>query len=511
MGTILGIIQKRAIIQTNASTPNRNILVVGGPGSYKTQSMVIPNVLFEQQNSIVLTDPKGEVYEKTAAIKAAQGYDVRVINYTNMRASDRHNPLDYVRYDRDANVVANKIIETSNKDAKRDIWFLSQRALLKALILYAVHELPPDKRTLGGIIKFLQLHSMAGSTLDEQFEQLPFEHPARKTYELGYKKAKGEVQASIIISLLSTIAEYIDEDVNRFTSFSDFHLQDIGRKKIMLYIIMPLMDSTWQGLINIFFQQLFTQLYELAAMNQAKLPNEVTFILDEFANLGHFEHYEEFLATCRGYGIGVMTIVQTITQLQDKYKDKKAESIVGNCAVKICLNAANETTAKYFSNLMGDATVKVATQGKSKNRGSEKASSSLSDNESYTRRPLMTPQEIAMLKNDTSLILLANKPPIRAKKAMQFELFPNLVDEPKWQRLQHLYKNEPTTEQLAHLQQRQQQFDAAQQQKQQARALAQQQRDKEIKGFFHGGDDDATAQDVQQAEDSILAQLKRNM
>ncbi|MEE1130245.1 MAG: type IV secretory system conjugative DNA transfer family protein [Caryophanon sp.] len=506
MGTILGIAHKRAIIQTNDSKPNRNILVVGGPGSYKTQSMVITNVLFEQQNSIVLTDPKGEVYEMTAAIKAAQGYEVHVINYTNMRASDRHNPLDYVRYDRDANIVANKIIETSNKDAKRDIWFLSQRALLKALILYAVHELSPEKRTLGGIIEFLQLHSADSKALDQQFEQLPLEHPARKTYELGYKKAKGEVQASIIISLLSTIAEYIDEDVNRFTSFSDFHLQDVGRKKMILYIIMPLMDSTWQGLINIFFQQLFTQLYELAATNHAKLPNEVTFILDEFANLGHFEHYEEFLATCRGYGIGVMTIVQTITQLQDKYKDKKAESILGNCAVKICLNAANETTAKYFSNLMGDATVKVATQGKSKNRGSDKSSSSMSDNESYTRRPLMTPQEIAMMKNDTSIILLANKPPIRAKKAMQFALFPKLIDNPKWKRLQHLYKNESTPQQLAQLQQRQRQFEDEQQKKQHARELELQHQAENIQSFFHKHDE--TKKEVQQ-EENILSYLKQ--
>ena len=87
------------------------------------------------------------------------------------------------------------------------------------------------------------------------------------------------------------------------------------------------------------------------------MPVPVNFILDEFVNLGKFTNYEEFLATCRGYGIGVSTIIQTLTQLQDKYNKEKAESILGNCSIQICMNAANNTTAKYFSDLLGKATV----------------------------------------------------------------------------------------------------------------------------------------------------------
>src|SRR5699024_12729630 len=72
-GTILGIVDKRIVYQNNSTKPNRNIFVVGGPGSYKTQSVVITNLFNETENSIVVTDPKGELYEKTAGIKLAQG------------------------------------------------------------------------------------------------------------------------------------------------------------------------------------------------------------------------------------------------------------------------------------------------------------------------------------------------------------------------------------------------------------------------------------------------------
>ena len=81
-GTILGTIDNQVVYQDNHTKPNGNVFVVGGPGSFKTQSFIITNVLAETENSIVCTDPKGEVYESTATIKAKQGYKVYVLNYT---------------------------------------------------------------------------------------------------------------------------------------------------------------------------------------------------------------------------------------------------------------------------------------------------------------------------------------------------------------------------------------------------------------------------------------------
>lgn len=201
-GTILGIYNKKVLIQPNESKPNCNIMVVGGPGSYKTQSFVITNVLYETENSLVITDPKAEVYEKTAAIKEAQGYEVHVINFMNMEASDRHNPLDYVRKETQATTVATKMVDSANKDGKRDVWYYLQRALLKALILYAIHEIEPKHRNMRGLLEFLQTFDTADgngdSELDQQFLQLDFKHPARRAYELGYKKAKQEMQAVLL-------------------------------------------------------------------------------------------------------------------------------------------------------------------------------------------------------------------------------------------------------------------------------------------------------------------------
>ncbi|WP_328797632.1 type IV secretory system conjugative DNA transfer family protein (plasmid) [Lactiplantibacillus plantarum] len=428
-GTILGIVDKQIVYQNNSTKPNRNIFVVGGPGSYKTQSVVITNLFNETENSIVVTDPKGELYEKTAGIKLAQGYQVHVVNFANMAHSDRYNPFDYIQRDIQAETVATKIVQSENAEGKKDVWFSTQRQLLKALILFVMNHREPKERNLAGVTNILQKFDVepdkdeTDSPLDSLFLDLTMTDPARRAYELGFKKAKGEMKASIIESLLATVSKFVDAEVADFTGFSDFDLKEIGNDKVVLYVIIPVMDNTYESFINLFFSQLFDELYKLAADNHAKLPHQVDFILDEFVNLGKFPKYEEFLATCRGYGIGVTTICQTLTQLQALYGKDKAESILGNHAVKICLNAANDVTAKYFSDLLGKSTVKVETGSESTSHSKEE-SHSKSDSYSYTSRSLMTPDEIMHMPEDQSLLIFSNARPVKATKAFQFKLFP---------------------------------------------------------------------------------------
>lgn len=433
-GIVLGIKDGLALIQpTNSKLPNRNCFVTGGPGSFKTQSFVVTNVLNERECSIVVTDPKGEVYEMTAKVKEAQGYEVHVINFMDMVNSDHYNPFDYVRKDREATTVANTMVAAKNDPKHKDIWYNAQLSLLKALILYSIYEMPIVKRNMSGILDFLQefdpeQDESGVSGLDEQFLKLSKSHPARRAYELGFKKSQEATRASIIISLLTTIGDYVDQEVADFTSNSDFFLNDVGRRKIALYVIIPVMDDTWEGLINLFFSQMFQELYSLGAENNSKLPQPVIFLLDEFPNLGRFDNYEKFLATCRGYGIACCTIIQNITQLQEKYGREQAESILGNCGVKLCLGNVNDTTAKYFSELAGKTTVKVQTSSKSTSKSSKNDSSSSSQNFSYTGRNLINADEILTMDENESILIITGKYPIRLKKAKQFELFPDITD-----------------------------------------------------------------------------------
>lgn len=456
-GIIMGCYENELVIQpTDSSLANRNYFVVGGPGSFKTQSFIITNILNERECTVITTDPKGEVYEMTAEVKRKQGYEVHVINFDDMSHSDRWNPFDYVRKDIDANVVADTIVAAKNDSKHKDVWYNTQKDLLKAIILLAKYEFPVEDRCMRGVIKFLQLNSTeidpdtGIAELDAAFLKLEISHPARMAYELGFAKTEGKMRSSIISSLLSTIGDYVDEEVAEFTSRSDFMLQELGKRRIALYVIIPVMKSSWEGLINLFFTQSFQELYILGASNNAKLPNPLIYYLDEFPNLGKFAEYEKFLATCRGYGIACCTVLQNITQLQDKYGKEQSESILGNCAVKLCLGNVNNTTQTYFSDLCGTTTAVLETSSSSKTSGKQGSSSS-SENSSYASRKLITPDEIATMNKNDSICVVEGKHPAKLKKTKQFELFPGITK--KYRISQVTYQKSTSKESEANRQQ----------------------------------------------------------
>lgn len=436
METILGKSNKKLIIQHGeSSAPNRNVFVAGGPGSFKSAGFVIPNVIFKDNSSIVVTDTKGELYEQTAEIKRAQGYKVRVINFKNFMTSDKYNFMDYVRKDGEANSAAFCLM-SSNKDSKqKDIWFKTSKDLLKSLILYVVHEFPPNKRNMTNLLNFIQNNQPKAdnpneteSALDKRFSELDFNHPARKAYELGFKVSEERTRASVLLSFVSDISSFIEEEISEFTAESDFFLSEVGQEKTIVYVMLPIMNQEHSALTALFFTQMFDELYKLGDDNYAKVPFPVDFILDEFPNLGIIPNYEEFLATCRGYNISVTTIVQSLSQLNDKYGKDKAESILGNHATKICLGNVNTATAEYFQKELGNTTVEFETSGSSSSSGKDNKSTSSSKNVSYAGRSLMNIDEIMSMDRDTALLLTSGKHPIKIDKVKHFELFPKLVD-----------------------------------------------------------------------------------
>lgn len=441
-GLILGKFKNgKVVIQPEDSKiSNRNVFVAGGPGSFKTQSYVLPNVINNRSTSIVVTDPKGEIYELTNEIKKAQGFKTVVINFKDFLLSSRYNPLLYIRKSNDTNTIANVIVSAKNDPKRKDFWFNAQLSLLNSLIKYVYFEYEPSSRTIEGILDFLEefdprYNEEGVSELDEQFERLPDGHEAKRSYYLGFRQAQSEARPNIVISLLTTLQDFIDKEVSEFTSTNDFFFEELGTSKICLYVLISPLDRTWDGLVNLFFQQMFTELYLLGDKHNAKLPIPLVMLLDEFVNLGFFPTYEQFLATCRGYRISVSTIVQSIPQLQELYGEKKAKAVIGNHAIRICLGGVEETTAEYFSRLCGDTTIKVYTGGTSESKTSTKTtnrSGSKSESYSYQKRRLITEGEVINLQEEEngrkSIVVIQGKPYL-LRKTPQFELYGNILKE----------------------------------------------------------------------------------
>ena len=182
---------------------NLNVLVVGGSGAGKSRTYAIPNIM-QCNCSMVITDPKAELLRKTGGVLERNGYEVRVFDLINPETSWCYNPFAYVRDDKDVLKLINNLIRnTTPKGAQSSdpFWEKSETALLQALMLYLLHEAPPEEQNFPMIMEMLGSAQVKEddedyqSPLDILFERLEMRDPesiAVKQYAI-YKQAAGVV------------------------------------------------------------------------------------------------------------------------------------------------------------------------------------------------------------------------------------------------------------------------------------------------------------------------------
>ncbi len=165
---------------------NVNVLVVGGSGSGKSASYSIPNA-YQQLGSYVFTDPKGELYDRTAGYLKKNGYEIKVLNLVRPQYSDGYNPLMHITSDIDVDVIANTIVKGQKTDGSGSdpFWDDSAEMLLKALIYYLLATRPEEEQNLESCAELVRAANTSGGSnlLTELISKLPYDHPARINYK----------------------------------------------------------------------------------------------------------------------------------------------------------------------------------------------------------------------------------------------------------------------------------------------------------------------------------------
>ena len=182
---------------------NTNILIVGGSGAGKTRTYGVPNVL-ECACSMVITDPKAEILRKTGNLLKQKGYEVIVFDLINPAASFCYNPFVYVHDDREVLTLIENLIQNttpSHSKSSDPFWEKSETALLQALMLYLLHEAPPEEQNFPMVMEMIaaaEVHEDDDnyqSPLDILFERLEMREPdsiACKQYRI-FKQAAGDI------------------------------------------------------------------------------------------------------------------------------------------------------------------------------------------------------------------------------------------------------------------------------------------------------------------------------
>lgn len=394
-----------------------NILVVGGSGAGKSRGFALPNIM-QCCCSMVITDPKAELLRKTGGLLEKQGYEVRVFDLINPDTSFCYNPFEYVHDDKDVlRLISNLIQNTTPKGSQSSdpFWEKSETALLQALMLYLLHEAPPEEQNFAMIMEMLGSAQVKEededyeSPLDILFERLEMRDPdsiAVKQYHI-YKQAAGKTAKSILISVGVRLAAFNLPQIAKLTNTDELDLSSMGERKVALFCCIPDADTSLNYLVGMIYSQLFQTLYYMAdRVHGGALPVPVNCIMDEFPNVSLPNEFEKILATCRSRSIYCSIIIQNMSQLKALFKDSW-ESLVGNCDEFLYLGGNEKETHKYVSELLGKETIDTNTYGQTKGK-----SGSYSTNFQQSGRELLQPDEVRMLDNQNALLFIRGERPI---------------------------------------------------------------------------------------------------
>ena len=415
-GVILGEYKGNAVCMPKDTRLNRHIAIFGASGTMKSRA-IIRNALFQaikQNESVVITDPKAELYSDTAELFRNNGYEVKVLNLVHPEHSDSWNCMSDLHGDTLlAQDLTNVIIGNTSSGKGDHFWDNGESNLLKALVLYVDFDptRTPEMKNLPAVYQLLTRYSER--QLTAMFEKLPLDHPARAPYNL-FAQASDTVRSGIIIGLGTRLQVLQNKSVAEITSRSDIDLTAPGKRKCAYFMILSDQNATMAFLSSLFFSFLFTKLTRYADSTpeqRCKVP--VNLILYEFNNVGKIggaadgSDFARTLSVIRSRQIRVMMAVQSLGQLQNRYPNNLWSEILGNADIQLMLGCSDSDTAEYYSARSGDMSIQInTTMTVRQTMAVAQVIPQYRHTEGQGRRKLLTPDEVLRLPNEELLCIV---------------------------------------------------------------------------------------------------------
>lgn len=419
-GVILGMLYGKAVCLPEDTRMNRNVAVFGASGSMKSRAYA-RNVAFQcviRGESLIITDPKSELYGDLHNYLIANGYIVRVFNLINPENSDSWNCLAEIEgQEIMAQLFSDVIIKNTGSTKGDHFGDNAEMNLLKALVLYVDQGFPPEGKNIGQVYKLLTMNSE--KELNSLFDMLPVTHPAKAPYNI-FKQASDTVRSGVIIGLGTRLQVFQNKLIRQITSYNEINLTQPGKEKCAYFCITSDQDSTFDFLSSLFMSFVFIKLVRYADKygDNGRLPVPVHILADELANGGcTIADLTKKISTIRSRALSISCIFQNLPQMQNRYPDNQWQEIIGNCDTQLFLGCTDEMTAEFISNRTGEVSVAVSSEAKQLNtwRVSD-YTPEYRETHSIGKRKLMTPDEVLRLPLDQALIILRGQKVLKVGK-----------------------------------------------------------------------------------------------
>ena len=392
-------------------------LIIGATGSGKTQGVVFPQVrsLAKARESMIITDPKGEIYEKSSVMLREQGYQILLLNFRDPQNGSAWNPmtLPYKLYKSGNHdkaiellddLALNILYDDSNKNAD-PFWEKTSADYFSGVALGLFEDAKEDEININSI-------SLATTTGEEKF--------GGSTYIKEYFAAKDPASAAAINasstimaptetkgSILSVFKQKVKlfasrDNLSEMLSYSSVDLESIGERPTAVFIVIQDEKKTYHSLVTILLKQIYETLISTAQKHGGKLPVRTNFILDEFANMPPLKDVTTMITAARSRLIRFTMIIQNFAQLDAVYGKDDAETIRGNCGNIIYLITTELKALEEISKMCGEV----------KSKKDEKTAST----------PLVTVSDLQRMKQYETVILRMRKQPFKTKLTPDWQI-----------------------------------------------------------------------------------------
>lgn len=343
-------------------------MIIGSTGSGKTECIVKPmvNLLAKKGESMIINDPKGELYKYCGDYLKEQGYNIVVLNFREPDQGNSWNPLTMpYYYFKNGNMdkatelledIANNIlVDPKNKDAA--FWEKSGADYFSGLAIGLFRDGKEDEINLNSInlMSTVGEERFGGKTYIQEYFGLKGEASPEYVFASATFNAPSETKGGILSTFRQKIRIFASrEKLSEMLSYSDFDMRSIGEKKTAVFLIIHDEKTTYHSLLTVFLKQCYETLIEVAQSNGGKLSYRTNFILDEFANMPPLSDVDSMVSAARSRDIRFTFIIQNFSQLNDVYGKEVAETLKGNCGNLIYLISTEMAALEEISKMCGE-------------------------------------------------------------------------------------------------------------------------------------------------------------
>ena len=394
---------------------NMHSLVIGATGSGKTAGVINPTMkmLMKGRESMVITDPKGEIYEDNYKLLKDLGYQIIILNFREPQKGSCWNPYDLpYKFQKEGNFdKANELLNDLSTNIVVDgqgqdpFWQNAAADYLTGLGLALFQDAPLEQININSINLMINQGEErfgASTYMKEYFKMQDPTSPVAINLA-GTVTTADETKAGIMTVLqqkVKTLA--VTRNLSEMLSKNDFDMSSIGEKPTALFMIIQDEKTTYHSLATIFIKQCYECLISTAYKHGGALPVRTNFLLDEFANMPKIKDISTMVTAARSRHIRFTFIIQNFAQLDKVYGKEDAQTIRGNCINTIYLLTGELSALEEISKLCGDKIVRV---GKDKKEET---------------RPLVTISELQRMKPDEYVLVRHRCPPYKGKLKMDY-------------------------------------------------------------------------------------------